>query len=115
MVILAFQANSVVSLALDIFSYFSLLFNDNSVFGVQHVLLMKFETRDEGKGKSLRCQTTFANEKFILIAAGMILCFFANKGQKKLHRAKIRGIKQCVLVLLVAKSFKELAPKLFTQ
>ena len=47
---------------------------------------MKFETRDEGKGKSLRCQTTFANEKFILIAAGdifsMILFFFANKGKK---------------------------------
>ena len=42
---------------------------------------MKFETRDEGKGKSLRCQT-FANEKFILIAGDMFYDFFANKGKK---------------------------------
>ena len=47
---------------------------------------MKFETRDEGKGKSLRCQTTFANEKFILIAAGdifsMILFFLQTRAKK---------------------------------
>ena len=48
---------------------------------MQHVLLMKFETRDEGKGKSLRCQT-FANEKFILIAGDILYDFFANKGKK---------------------------------
>ena len=49
---------------------------------------MKYETRVEGKGKSLRCQT-FANEKFILIAGDIFYDFlFANEGKKITYRAK---------------------------
>ena len=51
---------------------------------------MKFETRDKGKGKSLRCQT-FANEKFILIAGDIFYDFFflQTRAKKKItYRAK---------------------------